>query len=157
MPMLSVRVDDEMAERLDALGNRSEVVRSALEAYVSGGIPEKPADGDAVDFDWAAERAEIERERAALKKEREALEVERASLKTVVVRLKPRPAYVPAKGSERWSGDDEAVLGLLDRPKGERTVEMELGWMGLRTGRALARLLSAGEIVCEGGLYRRVG
>lgn len=143
MAVYTVRASDDVGAKLDAMGGkRSDHLRAAIEGYANGRAPASGQNG-AVPVDVGALHKRI------------------AELEAEVERLKgSKPAvrkpYVPAKGAERWAGDDEAVLGLLDRPKGERTVEMELGWLGLRTGRALARLLSAGEIVCEGGLYRRV-
>lgn len=160
MGLISWRCDEDLQARLDAMpGSRSEKLKAAVEAYVGGLIPVTPADGDEVEFDWEAERAEIERERAVLAKEREALLAERAARPVVAspggaVRS---PVGRPSPGRTRAQEAALELLPWLDRSKSARTLVAETGWLEMRVDRALARLLASGQIECVEGQYRRVG
>lgn len=154
MGMVSLRLDDELQGRLDALpGKRSDHLKAAIEAYVDGGVISRVPD-DGPDYAaLAAEREAIERERAEIARDREALARERAS---VVPLKKPAPVYVPKKGGERWAEDHRAILDALDAARSSRSLVAKLGWQEMRVDRALARLMGEGMIECVGGLFRRV-
>lgn len=136
---IGVRVSGDLADRVDALGKRSVVVREALEAFVGG--EGKPDDGDVWITDCDFRNVSFEAGGG----------IKLGSGGPVVI-----------KGEEFFpdalAGDPMTVLKMVrDRgPSWPRDLKRELGWLGIRFENAERVLLSEGFVRSTAGLLEAV-
>ena len=140
MKVFSIRLDEELVSRVDALGgNRSDFVRGAVAAALGGDL----TSGLDVPTDPA---------KANLKKH---------GFSNVddgrVGQNLPQKSVDRSGGSGLRPDDDEVLACVRVNPRrGERALSEVLGWPEIRVSKSLGRLGSAGLVRFSGGVVEAV-